>query len=404
MAFVTTNADAVYQFSEYNFVRHHEEGDTTLRARATGRAELLDYKFLTTVGGVNFSSAVSFSDRSVSLVYDPTENDGSRVRLLVNNSSYALPLYDWQLKPITLYADSEYTAVASIFGRGPNMERYYYINFHPAFKDTHLGMRMLQADILLIASIVFSEIPKFNGEPILYAGERTEASAAARLISTLGLGNILQTKGTSFTSWVLTDTDRQPTLHFGSISVSVNLQPYYFFWERVDTEQSARYMNLVSQYQELIGQIQPKLDRYRLLEARVMAKVISGPRAESAQREMLALAREIIPLGNEARRIEREIRAFSDSPMPNAIEAEALTDTLRNNQELLDQLAPFVSDAVRVVAQTSALFRGVKQANPEGWRAFHASVVTQVQLRPMETPTRFDKPEARNQPQPGQAR
>ena len=169
-------SQAAYQFSSYEFARNPARVNNQMRIQMTGRTALRSFRFVGRVGGVNFEGVVDLSAYTIDLDYEEDNQDGSRAIVTIDGQKFTLPLHDWQLKPIVQYADSPYTAAVSIFGEGPDPDRYRYIDYHPAFEDTHLGARLLQADILLMDPITFSEAPTENGEKIYFAGEAQESS------------------------------------------------------------------------------------------------------------------------------------------------------------------------------------------------------------------------------------
>ena len=195
---------AAYQFSEYGFSRNDARVDNSLRVQMSGRTALRSYRFLSRVGGVNFETSIDLSGISAELDYDMSLPDGRRARIEVNGEEYSLPLYDWELKPIAEYAASNYTAAVSIFGEGPESENFRYIDYHPAFEDTHLGMRLLQADILLMDPVTFSEVPLENGRKVYRPGEAKEQSLKTRLNGASAIHNMMASE--TYHAWILTDT------------------------------------------------------------------------------------------------------------------------------------------------------------------------------------------------------
>lgn len=126
-----------------------------------------------------------------------------------------------------MLADSEYTADISLFGNGPHRDNYYYIQYHPALNNTLLGLRILQADMMLIDPTELSAVPKLNGQVVLGLGEQLPSRAASQLaadqIRALLTGHPIQ-------SWVLTDINTQTTVQKTSDGARINASPYYYFW------------------------------------------------------------------------------------------------------------------------------------------------------------------------------
>ncbi len=382
IAFTPTIGWTAYEFSAYEFSRNPARIDNSLRVQMSGRSALRSYHFVGRVGGVNFESNIDFTSERVDLDYDPTARDGSRAQLILNGQTYALPLFDWQLKPIANYADGQYTAAISIFGEGPDRENYYYIDYHPAFEDTHLGMRLLQADIMLMDPITFSEVPSKNGQEVYYPGEAREQPEGIRLISAMGIGMIMDQE--PFQAWVLTDTDLRGSMRYENGVAHVDLTPYYYVW-RVGN--AGAQQRLVEEYNRLRTRVQPLIEQYQ----RAFATYERAPARSAEERtafiEVQSLKARLKPDADRLEVLTAQLENFE----PEIIEVTGLTQELRSSQELLDSLAPFVYDAVRKTAGYAALFRGVKNANPSGWDQFHNEVRSSIRLQPSETPNQFKK-------------
>ena len=228
-----TSLFAAYNFVHYEIISNAERADEPLRVRMSGRNELRNYRSLRAVGGINFQEEVDLSTfEEVHIDYEETAVDGNRAIITLNDDIFSLPLWDWQLKPIATYAESDYTAVVTLFGDGPSSLFYYYIDYHPALKNTHLGVRLFQADVFLMDTYAFSQAPTVDGEPVYYSGESVEAASDVRLRSSLELKATLT--DVDFQSWVLTDVDAEIALEYGESELHVHLQPYYYFWKAED--------------------------------------------------------------------------------------------------------------------------------------------------------------------------
>jgi hypothetical protein len=91
-------------------------------------------------------------------------------------------IYDWQLLPIAKLADSPYTACFTLYGdrqgiQDDSVRRDLEENggsvvaYHPALKDTLLGLRLMQLD-MLIGSEDAADLPKLKNQYLLGDGER----------------------------------------------------------------------------------------------------------------------------------------------------------------------------------------------------------------------------------------
>ena len=98
------------------------------------------------VGGVAFVQVAEpvFEVSSFLLKCDMDSNSAFAV---INGNTYNIPLAVWQLQPIVNYANDENNAIVTLFGKGECR-----IQYHDDFVDKLLGVRILQADLLLASS------------------------------------------------------------------------------------------------------------------------------------------------------------------------------------------------------------------------------------------------------------
>ena len=127
---------------------------------------LRSYRFRMKRGGVAFGSiavpegGLSITDISYSIADSDGQaiDDGSRLRLQVDwpdgrTEEVVAPIFDWQLIPIARFADTETDSCFTLFGElsdpTERIEGARVMNYHPAFVDTLMGLRLMQADIVL---------------------------------------------------------------------------------------------------------------------------------------------------------------------------------------------------------------------------------------------------------------
>ncbi|MEA5447547.1 hypothetical protein VB780_03130 [Leptolyngbya sp. CCNP1308] len=276
-------------------------------------ASLTSPRFVTQVGGVSFNAtatpAEALSGNQVSLIYNSSREDGTRLQVKIRDQLYDSLLPDWQLIPIAKYADSEYSACVSLFGEDTN-DSAYHIVYHPAFDNTLLGLRLMQADIMFFDLGEFWQLPALNGETILGEGESysdssTWTTAASEISEAFG--------GDYFQSWVLTDEGLGVNISVaenneGGEYISLGNRPYYYFW---------------------------KLDGSR-----------------------------VVPVSS-------------------------LTERIRTALPFVQEYNTAVYGAAMNTMRFSALFRYVKQTNPDSWRSFLGQVSTLAPQPYVDTPTRW---------------
>jgi hypothetical protein len=114
----------------------------------------------------------------MSLSYRPEESDANRLWVTVDGRESSTTVYDWQLIPIAKFADSPYTSCVTLFGelddraegRRLLANRDGVLNYHSAFVDTLIGLRLFQLDILIDEPYA-TDLPTLKGKYILGAGE-----------------------------------------------------------------------------------------------------------------------------------------------------------------------------------------------------------------------------------------
>lgn len=371
-----------YEFSSYEFARNPARVSSQMRVSMRGRAALRSFRFVGRVGGVNFESVVDLSAYDIDLEYDNSRPDGERGTVDIDGQKFTLPLYDWELAPIVNYADSEYTAVVSIFGEGPDREDYYYIDYHPALEDTHLGMRLLQADIMLMDPVTFSEAPSESGKKVYMAGEAHEGAEEDRFLSALLVQSMLV--DAQYQAWVLTDNETRPSLRFEEDVVGVYMNPYYYFWTSDNTERE----RLFAEYDELFKNYEPLAQEYDQTFEVYRGAPGGSPLERNALNRIEELQLILEPMVNRIREVEARI----ENHEPEIVEVDELTSLVRSNYRVLHDLAPYVYSAVDKTARYAALFRGAKQANSADWSAFLEQVADGVNLPFSETPNQFRRP------------
>jgi hypothetical protein len=348
-------AAETWQFGHQRLIRNNELPVNHLRVAPGGRAALSAYSFVGRVGGVSLEAVAVFPQgvdlRSTSLQYQADAEDGRRATLVRGSSNYRITLYDWQLRPIALFADSEYSAVVSLFGEGPDPDRNFYIEYHPAFRDTLMGLRLLHADILLVDLKNLTDLPRNEaGVQIVGPGERrrnTQAAKQARARVTELMGKHKPQ------SWVLTDVDRTARVNLRNGDVQVDLDPYYYFWR---------------------AELATLADEQRLARLTQRLEAARKSRSPTAliEAELVALI--------------KDVRARE----PKVIPMTELTQALDTQRELLQGINPAVYDAVVATARYAALFRAYKKGNSAGWRAFVTSLPAAIGPR-VETPNQWPR-------------
>jgi hypothetical protein len=324
-----------------------------LQVASTGRASLTSFRFVSRVGGVSFESAAqpdsSLAGKLIELSYDSSRPDGQRLVVRAETNSLRTAIPDWQIGPLVRYVHSDYNAAVSLFGEGSLPKQYYYPQYHDALKDTLLGMRLLQADILFMSLGEHWRLPLYGGKPVLGHSERN-SNQQQSLQAAQRIQDVLRRH--TWRAWVLTDAGTKPTFGAAKGVLSIRAAPYFFFWNIAASEQAA-HTRLIDQYNSLVNTYNASRD--------------------AAQR----------------RDIERQLDAMKPKVEagPQIFEVTNLTNEVRGLGSSLAQYNPAVHSAYQRVAQYGSLFRYVKNANPANWNAFQQSVAG-ISVQPsVRTPT-----------------
>lgn len=338
------SAGGSWDLGKYSFVQGQSSGP--LLETLKHGTSLTSYSFVSGVGGIAFIGVAvpdtNIGLKKLNLRYDPTQPDGRRLKVNIEEKTLSLTIYDWQLIPIARFADSSHNACVSLFGP-QTTQAMYDIIYHPAFQDTLMGVRLLQADILLFDITETWQLPKWNGKLMLGAGETMPSGL--NQTSANELHSVF--RSAKFQSWVMTDEKATVGIHWNGKQIVLSGEPYYYFWtSNIKTVQKNR-ADLISKLEKL----------------RNLGKVY------------------------EYNQLVQRINAME----PEVLEVKTLTEGLKQKSDALRRLNPAVYDAATQTMRFSALFRFVKQRNPENWNEFSAQI-RQVTISPcVKTPTQWEK-------------
>jgi hypothetical protein len=132
------------------------------------------------VGGVAFiREAIGINGWTVVQArYEKRASDGSRLILNFSNQnglqkSVRADLWDWELIPLLNYVASDTNGAFTLFGKRKvsSSQLGQAVAYHPAFKNSLMGLRFLQLDILLFHSS-FRGLFELKGKPLFGAGEK----------------------------------------------------------------------------------------------------------------------------------------------------------------------------------------------------------------------------------------
>jgi len=356
----------------------------------TARAQIGDYTFHATYGGVSFEAVASpaedLKNESVSL--DFVDN---RLIVTIGAKTFYPALPYWQLAPVVIFADTPYTVAVSELGDTVN-NKEAQCKFHPAFLNNLLGLRLFQADLLNQTDILWDLPIDAQRNYILASSEQPFTPVRD---STLHRAIYEKLAAGGFTSFVLTDKDVPVVFSINDSDLKFSGNPYYYFTKtEVNTEN-------VRQLQAQVLDCYDNIDTHAKLLLKADYTPALNPRTHL---EDLKKALDKIKQGD----------VFNPYSMYNVRKAINKLDSLNNLTndqigiqfqvmnnytesfnpywDLLKKFNPIVYSAVENTSHWSAFFRYVRRMNPENWAQF----VTKVENNgtwdapPVQTPTSSD--------------
>lgn len=204
---------------------------------------LQSHAFLSSVGGVAFGGVAvnRKGDHVVSLRHDAAKPDGQRLRIEIESAggrkiTTTAAIYDWQLVPIARFAATDQDACFTMFGelvdpaeqavrrsRGESI-----LGYHPAFQDTLLGLRLLQADILIIRPDA-CDLPTYGGRYLLGLGEQPP-NVPLNQAHFSRLQMAVDAARPAFRSYVICDHDQEVQFSVSRGRLSLTGFPQWYCW------------------------------------------------------------------------------------------------------------------------------------------------------------------------------
>lgn len=394
----------------------------TLRDPIHLNINLRSPRFVGRVGGVAFGATATPAGqpdfKSLLLSYRPDKRDGNRLWLTADKREFPAPIYDWQLVPIANFADSPYKSCVTLFGELNDREKGRrllgdgdgVLNYHPAFVDTLLGLRIFQLDIL-ISEPYATELPAQNGSFILGNGESQPDrnaniegwNALAKLRSQLDSKLHVQSR-----SYVITDEGRNIRFGFNDGSLHITGDPYIYFWlhkfefpgynkaavrqrivaettreaqasmprgrHRPGAEQAAYIRMLLEQFNQDGGHYYDEVQLHPSV-----AKALSIKEDSARQAYLAGFTAESI------RELVIDLRVIADAE--TVVPLTEYSERISGESKMMRRINPTIWDTGVNVMRYAAFFRYYKAKYPSQWQAFLARV-RRVPVSPqVRTPT-----------------
>lgn len=244
---------ANFNFGQYRLTKSKALKETPLLVKAS----IGIVSFHGKVGGISFEQVATpeytLADSSLSLDYNPLMPDGQRLQVFVNGKTkpVSTAIYDWQIPVIAKFADSQTNAIFTLIGNASVRDSVSRIKYHPAFLNTLLGLRMLQADMLFSNSDrgrdFLSKCPTDTlGRDLLAQSEvESDIERSSYVLKYDSLTNELGIRNIHFDSYILTDWGKEVKFGIVDNHLYITGEPYYLFTETT-TEYSGQILESIN--------------------------------------------------------------------------------------------------------------------------------------------------------------
>lgn len=364
------------------------------------------------IGGIAFYHTASPQDNlyisSLTLSYNAGARDGNRLNLTLNGQSVHTPLYDWEMVPIAKYANSDTTEAFTMFGYledSLEKEQVLYnggrvLNYHSAFKNTLMGLRMFQLDLLIADTKNSTDLPANDTGYILGTGERKPDTAKNNKNALIYELYYHIVKKHSYRSYIICDSNQKITFSVRHDSLKITGEPYYFFWA-YNTDTSYRlhdslYKIIENNIQkEYINKVDTQDIREKWLIDNICYTHYQGKRNINNIRNSPYYRDTLYPLLHEASSaysklyciylLESMLIEQKLKDLRSEIYLKDLSTKIADASNLLENINPQVWSAGRKTMQYAAFFRYCKSQYPEMWKNF-IKQINSVRIKEVETP------------------
>lgn len=359
--------------------------------------------FVSGVGGVSFDQVAvpetGIEIRNIKLDYNGNTTDGSRLGLWINDKAVKVFLPDWMLIPIANYAESPYYSCVTLFGKLNDkiLEKQVtehkgrVINYHPAFDNTLIGIRLAYMDMLIGYGFA-NDLPRNNeGKYILGTGELKPDTLENKKGAFDLSQQIIKTQNKydlTFRSYIISDYTRDITFTVSNDSLRISCFPYYFCWiykhdrPGYDVQKIADSLSAVyNQELKVITDAKAYKDWYIDKMISLFQKYdghynfwAEGPfvdmKALKTDEERKLFLGKYAPESFYNSILQTEAYMDRDS----IIYLKGFSDDISSNPEFFEAANPAVWNATVNTMRFAAFFRYVKTNFPESWKAFSDKV------------------------------
>jgi len=387
--------------------------------------------FLSEVGGVSFDK-IALPDnnlyvRSLKLNYNNKAENGKRLELIINNKQIVVWLPDWLLIPLSNYAENPWYSCVTIFGKlkDKTLEKQVtdhkgrVINYHPAFDNTLLGIRLAYMDML--AGYPFAnDLPRNSSgsyilgkgevEPDLFTNKEGAYYLSQHFTKAQHKYNL------TFRSYVISDYSRDIRFNIKNDSLVIEGFPYFYCW-KYNSDRNDYDINQVAEaistnYNQQVDELSKSSDN-QTPQGWMIDKLISlanrydgkyGFYSEGTFVDMVKLKTDEEKkdlLFNYSLESLFQLIVFTEAYMDrdSIVYLKEFSDDVSSKPELFEAANPAVWNASVNTMRFAAFFRYIKTNYPDTWLAFFNQIKTIDPEPRITTPTIMYNPDSKEMEQ-----
>lgn len=339
---------------------------------------LQSHAYLSSVGGVAFGAIATnrTGQQVASLNYDARKPDGQRLKVIIESAGgrrlgAMAPIHDWQLIPIARFAATDQDACFTMFGRLLDAaeqelrqsQGQHILGYHQAFQNSLLGLRLYQADILILRPDA-CDLPKDGGQYLLGAGEQPP-NLQINQIAFRRLQEGMNLAEGAFQSYVICDHEQEVVFAVHRGTLSLTGYPYWYCWRsKINDRQS------LQQLQETAN-----------------ARANEGMNREFQKDQATLSAADLNQKWTGAFQQQRHHDIFDEVISANIIQPMPKLSAFVSTQvPRLNGVNPAVYQSLVTTMRYAALFRHFKQRDAIAYGEFVNSLAEVVVEPPIETP------------------
>ena len=366
---VSAHAQSLLQLGELSYSR--------APAPHLRKAVTLSPSFFRAVGGVAFNTTAEGRDGLIvtGLKYSPALKDGARLVVTIKKPGVkerhvASQIYDWQLVPIARFAESDDGSAMTLFGSLNDSEFQdnliqsggRAINYHPALDNTLVGLRMMQADIMLFDPNAV-DLPKIVGKGYVLGKGESQPNINNNKRRFQIVRKLIEEErelGNTYSSYVVGDLNSSIEFYIQNNRLQFSGHPTWTMWDNpADYKSASEFMRLAVEAYEGNKMAQSQLNmRYSSLEN----------------------------LNKAAAKYSAILERYNGKEVPTIINEE-LSSKVSSLVKKQDGINPVVYKTLITVMQYRALFKHFKKRNPEAYKRFVSSLSKVDVIPVVTTPT-----------------